>query len=192
MATPNLTPPESNDTHDLRRQCSKPLAGVAHIRLFGNWWVAAGVFFIFAGLLAAETGGYGTPFFLLVYTAPAGLTAGLIRLILGDEPSVAGVLVPLVASIALWTVLGGLASAAKHRSARIALLWVLLIHYVSIPFTIIAWPDRIGGVEEFRVAMSAGGPMVWLSIPAYVGAQIFFWRLLLQRDAAHFRRQSKA
>ena len=181
MAIPNLTHPESNDTHDLRRQCSKPLAGLAHIRLFGNWGVGVGVFFTIAGLLAAEEGGYGTPFFLLVYTAPAGL----IRLIHPDEPTVTGVLVPLVAAIALWTVLGSLASAAKHRSARIALLWVLLIHYISIPITIIAWWDRIGGVAEFRVAMTAGGPMVWLSIPAYVGAQVYFWRLLLQRDAAH-------
>jgi hypothetical protein len=126
--------------------------------------LAVGAFLTFAGLMAIETGGYGTPFFLLIYSAPFGL--------LPKGPVV------LVSSIALWAILGTLAGGVNRPFIRAALLAVVLLHYVSIPLILLT-SDELGGAANFKQAVNSAGVFLVLSVPLYFASQFYVWRLLL-------------
>lgn len=153
-------PRDADGCHDVLRD-----EFPAWLRVVGFTYagLAVGLFLTLSGLLAIETGGYGTPFFLLVYSSPTGL--------LGKGPLV------LVCSVLLWTLMGVLLGTVSHAMSRTILRLLLLVHYSAIPFVLMLhWDNHLFGWSNFRVAFEAGGPILITTIGIYLFAEFCLLR----------------
>lgn len=137
---------------------------------------AVGLFLMIVGVLACETGRNGTTFFFLVYTAPCGLLPK-------------GLLV-LTAALAVCTLFGALSANAESRVSRLALVILLVMHYLSIPVLLLTSGD-IGGVAEFKTSWQVAGPLLVLSAPIYLLCHFYLCRrafgLTRERTEANIR-----
>jgi hypothetical protein len=107
---------------------------------------------LMSGMMAIETGGYGSSAFLLIYSAPFGL--------LGTIGSVVGIFI-------LWTLLWGLSGAVHNARTRNVMLGIIMLHFFTMPF-ILMTSESVWGMERLKVAFRSGGILLIGSIPLYL------------------------
>jgi hypothetical protein len=143
----------------MKREPAHCLWKLFTIAAMGILGVGIGVFLTLAGLMAAETGGYGSALFLLVYSAPFGFFGPVI----------------LIGPVLLWTFLGALAGGVEVRAVRATLTVLLAAHYMSIP-VLLATADNIWGAGRMAEAFRSGGLLLIFSIPLYLICHVLLVR----------------